>query len=82
MGNATVELYTAATDDKNGNSYCAVFALNSSLHSYLILALGKAERITMDVGFYYMANAVGRLLGTLLSGLSYQFGGLALCHAT
>ncbi|OUS07851.1 MFS transporter [Rhodobacterales bacterium 52_120_T64] len=63
-------------------AFGAVFALNSSLHSYLILALGKAERITMDVGFYYMANAGGRLLGTLLSGLSYQFGGLALCLAT
>jgi len=59
-----------------------VFALNSSLHSYLILAFTKAERVTMDVGFYYMANAGGRLLGTLLSGLSYQFGGLALCLAT
>lgn len=60
----------------------AVFALNSSLHSYLILAFSKAERVTMDVGFYYMANAGGRLLGTLFSGLSYQFGGLALCLAT
>ncbi|MEM8658034.1 MAG: MFS transporter, partial [Pseudomonadota bacterium] len=57
----------------------AVFAINSSLHSYLILALSKAERVTMDVGFYYMANAAGRLLGTLLSGLSYQIGGLPLC---
>ena len=36
----------------------------------------------MDVGFYYMANAAGRLIGTLLSGLSYQFGGLPLCLAT
>ncbi|SOC10687.1 hypothetical protein SAMN05877809_105160 [Rhodobacter sp. JA431] len=60
----------------------AVFALNSSIHSYLILAFGSAERITRDVGFYYMANAAGRLMGTLLSGLSYQIGGLALCLAT
>ncbi|MBZ4023373.1 MFS transporter [Rhodobacter sp. TJ_12] len=60
----------------------AVFALNSALHSYLILAFGSAERITRDVGFYYMANAAGRLIGTLLSGLSYQIGGLALCLAT
>lgn len=59
-----------------------VFAVNSSVHSYLILAFGQAERITRDVGFYYMANAAGRLLGTLLSGLSYQFGGLSLCLAT
>jgi hypothetical protein len=59
-----------------------VFAVNSSVHSYLILAFGAAERITRDVGFYYMANAAGRLIGTLLSGLSFQFGGLALCLAT
>lgn len=59
-----------------------VFAVNSSVHSYLILAFGAAERITRDVGFYYMANAAGRLLGTLLSGVSYQIGGLPLCLAT
>lgn len=59
-----------------------VFAVNSSVHSYLILAFGDARRITRDVGFYYMANAAGRLIGTLLSGLSYQFGGLPLCLAT
>lgn len=59
-----------------------VFAINSSLHSYLILAFSTAERVSMDVGFYYMSNAAGRLLGTLLSGLSYQFGGLPLCLAT
>jgi hypothetical protein len=55
-----------------------IFAVNSSLHSYLILALSSAERVTLDVGFYYMANAGGRLLGTLLSGLTYQWGGLPL----
>ncbi|MBE0555438.1 MAG: organoarsenical effux MFS transporter ArsJ [Rhodobacteraceae bacterium] len=59
-----------------------IFAINSSVHSYLILAFGSAERITRDVGFYYMANAAGRLIGTLLSGLSYQIGGLPLCLAT
>jgi hypothetical protein len=59
-----------------------VFAVNSALHSYLILALARDDRVTLDVGFYYMANAAGRLLGTLLSGLSYQFGGLPLCLAT
>ena len=60
----------------------AVFAVNSSLHSYLILAFTSSARVTMDVGFYYMSNAAGRLLGTLLSGLSYQYGGLPLCLAT
>ena len=59
-----------------------VFALNSSMHSYLILAFGSEERITRDVGFYYMANAAGRLIGTLLSGISFQLGGLPLCLAT
>ena len=59
-----------------------VFAVTSSLHSYLILAFGSADRITRDVGFYYMANAAGRLVGTLLSGVSYQMGGLPLCLAT
>lgn len=59
-----------------------VFAVNSSAHSYLILAFSRGERVTMDVGFYYMSNAAGRLLGTLLSGLSYQIGGLTLCLGT
>lgn len=59
-----------------------VFAINSSVHSYLILAFTSTERVTMDVGFYYMSNAAGRLIGTLLSGLSYEIGGLPLCLAT
>ncbi len=59
-----------------------VFAINSSVHSYLILAFGAANRITRDVGFYYMANAAGRLLGTALSGISFQIGGLPLCLTT
>ncbi|MEP2531223.1 organoarsenical effux MFS transporter ArsJ [Shimia sp.] len=59
-----------------------VFAVNSSVHSYLILAFTTGERVTMDVGFYYMSNAAGRLIGTLLSGLSYQLGGLPLCLLT
>ncbi|WP_226898490.1 organoarsenical effux MFS transporter ArsJ [Mangrovicoccus algicola] len=63
-------------------AFGAVFAVNSSLHSYLILAFTRSERVTMDVGFYYMANAAGRLGGTLLSGLSYQAGGLALVMGT
>lgn len=60
----------------------AVFAVNSALHSYLILAFTQADRVTMDVGFYYMANAAGRLLGTVLSGVSYQIGGLPACLGT
>lgn len=60
----------------------AVFAINSALHSYLILAFTKAERVTMDVGFYYMANAAGRLIGTVFSGLTYQLGGLPLMLGT
>ena len=53
-----------------------VFALNSSLHSYLILAYSEREEVSVDVGFYYSANASGRLVGTLLSGLLYLVGGL------
>mgnify|MGYP000024945917 CR=1 FL=1 len=49
-----------------------VFAINSSLHSYLIVSLAKEDGVSMDVGFYYTANALGRLLGTLLSGFLYQ----------
>ena len=45
-------------------------------------AFAQAARVTMDVGFYYMSNAAGRLLGTLLSGVSYQLGGLPLCLGT
>ena len=53
-----------------------VFALNSSVHSYLVLAYSEADRVSLSVGFYYMANACGRLLGTLLSGLLYQQSGV------
>jgi len=49
-----------------------VFAVNSSLHSYLIISLAKEDGVSMDVGFYYTANALGRLLGTILSGFLYQ----------
>ena len=53
-----------------------VFALNSSVHSYLVLAYSETDRVSLSVGFYYMANACGRLLGTLLSGLLYQWAGV------
>ena len=57
------------------------FAVNSSVHSYLVLAYAGSEKAAEDVGFYYAANAVGRFFGTLMSGLLYQWGGLlyALC---
>ena len=55
------------------------FAVNSSLHSYLILAYAGSEKAAEDVGFYYAANATGRLLGILLSGALYQFGGMTAC---
>ncbi|MEY8193882.1 MAG: organoarsenical effux MFS transporter ArsJ [Cycloclasticus sp.] len=54
-----------------------LFAINSSLHSYLIVSYARVEGASMDVGFYYMANAMGRLIGTLLSGYIYQQFGLA-----
>jgi predicted MFS family arabinose efflux permease len=59
----------------------AAFAVNSSLHSYLILAYAGSERAAEDVGFYYAANAAGRFAGTLLSGILYQWGGLTACLA-
>ncbi|WP_025822407.1 organoarsenical effux MFS transporter ArsJ [Shewanella marina] len=57
----------------------AVFAINSSLHSYLIVSYAKADGVSLDVGFYYMANAMGRLIGTVLSGWIYQTYGLTAC---
>ena len=56
-----------------------VFALNSSLHSYLILSYSDADKVALNVGFYYMANAGGRLVGTVLSGFAYQQWGLIGC---
>jgi MFS family permease len=56
-----------------------VFAVNSSVHSYLILAYTESDQAALNVGFYYMANALGRLVGTMLSGLVFQFGGLVAC---
>ena len=56
-----------------------VFAINSSLHSYLIVSYASKDGVSLDVGFYYMANAMGRLIGTVLSGLVYQHYGLVAC---
>ena len=55
------------------------FAANSAVHSYLILAYADHDKVAMNVGFYYMANAIGRLAGTILSGLLYQWHGLTAC---
>ncbi|PUA27832.1 MAG: MFS transporter [Cellvibrio sp. 79] len=55
------------------------FAINSSIHSYLIVSYAKEDGVSLDVGFYYMANAVGRLIGTMLSGWAYQVAGLTMC---
>lgn len=57
----------------------ALFAINSSLHSYLIVSYADADCVSLDVGFYYMANAMGRLIGTVLSGWVYQVYGMAAC---
>ena len=60
-------------------AFGVVFALNSAVHSYLILAYADSGKVAMNVGFYYMANAGGRLAGTVLSGLLYQWQGLVAC---
>ena len=57
----------------------AVFAVNSALHSYLIVDFSGADKVSLNIGFYYMSNAFGRLAGTLLSGLVYQYYGLTAC---
>lgn len=57
----------------------AIFAINSAIHSYLIVKYADADGVSLDVGFYYMANAAGRLTGTVLSGLLFQAYGLLAC---
>ena len=59
--------------------FAVLFAVNSSVHSYLILAYAGSKKVAEDVGFYYAANAAGRLGGTILSGVCYSAGGLAGC---
>ena len=56
-----------------------VFAINSALHSYLIVEYADIEKASLNIGFYYMANAVGRFMGTFLSGFLYQYFGLTAC---
>ena len=60
-------------------AFGAMFAINSSLHSYLIVSYAREGGASMDVGFYYMSNAMGRLIGTVLSGFMFQPGGLSIC---
>jgi predicted MFS family arabinose efflux permease len=57
----------------------AIFAVTSSLHSYLVVSYAREDGVSLDVGFYYMANAMGRLIGTVLSGWLYQSYGMATC---
>jgi hypothetical protein len=57
--------------------FAVAFALNSAVHSYMVLAYSEAGRVSLSVGFYYMANATGRLMGTLLSGVLYQWAGVS-----
>lgn len=74
----TVEVATTAAIVGGLIAFGVVFALNSSLHSYLILAYSQDGSVSTDVGFYYSANATGRLVGTLLSGLLFLAGGIVL----
>ncbi len=60
-------------------AFGVVFALNSAVHSFLILHYAEGDKVAMNVGFYYTANAVGRLSGTVLSGVLYQWRGLEAC---
>lgn len=59
--------------------YGVIFALNSALHSYLIVSYARKDGTSLDVGFYYMANAMGRLIGTIASGAAFQVWGLTAC---
>ena len=56
-------------------AFGVVFAMNSSIHSYMVLAYTDQDNVSLNVGFYYMANAAGRLVGTLLSGAVFMIGG-------
>jgi MFS family permease len=60
-------------------AFGVIFAMNSAVHSYLILAYAEGDKVAMNVGFYYMANAAGRLAGTVLSGALYMWSGLEAC---
>ena len=55
--------------------FCAIFAVNSAVHSYLVLRYAEGNKVAVNVGFYYMSNAAGRLTGTILSGVLYSYAG-------
>ncbi|MCP5537359.1 MAG: organoarsenical effux MFS transporter ArsJ [Akkermansiaceae bacterium] len=74
-----VEFHPVATLLTGLTVFGIVFAINSSVHSYLILAFTDDDQVALNVGFYYMANAWGRLVGTLLSGVMFLVGGLSAC---
>jgi predicted MFS family arabinose efflux permease len=59
--------------------FAIIFAINSAIHSYLVLAYTDRDSVALNVGFYYMANAGGRLLGTLASGIIFQIAGFTAC---
>ncbi len=73
------DFHVAATLTLGLLVFGVLFAINSSLHSFLIVKSAKRDEVSLDVGFYYMANAMGRLIGTVLSGWLYQHSGLTAC---
>lgn len=75
----TLEFFPVASIFVGLGIFGIIFAMNSALHSYMILTLTSDDQVALNVGFYYMANAWGRLVGTLLSGLVFIYGGLAAC---
>jgi hypothetical protein len=58
--------------------FCVVFAVNSAVHSYLVLRYAEGNKAAVTVGFYYCSNAAGRVFGTLLSGVLYTYAGSAV----
>jgi len=86
FGSMLLLLGLYATQDLSANGltlllglFGVFFAINSSIHSYLIVAWARTDGASLDVGFYYMSNAMGRLIGTVLSGYLYVSYGLAAC---
>ncbi|MGB2401797.1 MAG: organoarsenical effux MFS transporter ArsJ [Akkermansiaceae bacterium] len=75
----TLEFYPVTSIFVGLAIFGIIFAMNSAIHSYMILTLTSDDQVALNVGFYYMANAWGRLVGTLLSGLVFIYGGLAAC---
>ncbi|CAN0431815.1 unnamed protein product, partial [Discosporangium mesarthrocarpum] len=53
--------------------FAGVFAINSSIHSYMVVSYSSRDKVSQDIGFYYMANAMGRLVGTLLGGFVFYY---------